>query len=118
MGEAEQPGMQAEPMNRVVAVAIFAVAADGMAHIGCMHANLVLASSLQLKLDQRMLSCAAEHMEMTDGQLAAIVEGRGLGDVGLVVLQPVLYGAFVLLHLAAEDGYVAAVIYNLMPVVL
>ena len=89
-----------------------------MTHVGGMYASLILSSSLQLELDQGMLGGAAEHMEMADGQLATVVVWRRIGDVGLVVLQPVLYGALVLLHLTAEDGHVATVVDYLMPVVL
>jgi hypothetical protein len=34
MREAEQPGMQAETVEGVVAIAIFRVATNGMSHIG------------------------------------------------------------------------------------
>ena len=55
---------------------------------------------------------------MGHGILAAIIDGRRIGDVGLVVLQPVGNGTLVLLHLSAEHGHVAAVIHHLVPVVL
>ena len=108
--------MQAEAVQRVVAVAVFRVAAYGVAHVGGMYTNLVLTASLQLKFHQRVLRGAVERKEVCDSQFAAIVYRTAVGDVGLVVLQPVLYRSLVLLHLAAEHGHIAAVVHNLVPV--
>lgn len=67
--------MQAEAMNRVVAITVFRVAADGMSHIGRMYANLVLAAGLQLIFYQRMFGGAVQHMEMGDSEFSAIIYG-------------------------------------------
>ena len=40
----EHAGVETEAMDGVVAIAILRVAADGMAHVGGVDANLVLAS--------------------------------------------------------------------------
>ena len=52
MIETQQPGMQAQSMQRVVTITILCVAADRMPHIGRMDANLILTACLQLKLDK------------------------------------------------------------------
>ena len=67
--------MEAETVQRVVAIAVLRVATNGMAHVGGVDANLILASCLQLKLHERVLGGAVEHMEMGDGELAAIIDG-------------------------------------------
>ena len=86
-----------------------------MAQVGRVHANLVLAPRLKPELHQRVLGGAVQHVEVGDGQLAAIVHGRGVCDVSLVVLQPTAQRAFVILHLAAHHGHVAAVVDQLVP---
>ena len=49
MVEAEQECVKAKAAYGIVAVAILRVAADGMADVGRMYANLVLATGLQLE---------------------------------------------------------------------
>ena len=49
MVETEQESVKAEAAYGVVAVAILGVAADRMADVGRMYANLVLATGLQLE---------------------------------------------------------------------
>ena len=76
MIETQQPGVQTETVQRVVAVAVFAIATNGMSHISSMNANLVLTTRLQLKLYQRVVCRAVHHEEMSDSQLATIVDRR------------------------------------------
>lgn len=76
MGEAKEPGVQAEAVQRVIAIAILHVAADRMSHVGRVDANLVLATCLELVLHEGVVGGAVEHMEMGNGELAAIVHGR------------------------------------------
>ena len=47
---------------------------------------------------------------------AAIIHGAAVGDVGLVVLQPRMYGAALLFHFATEHSHIAAVIDDVVPV--
>ena len=54
MIETQDVGMQAKPADDVVAVAIFHIAANGMPHVGRMHANLILAPCLQTIFYQRI----------------------------------------------------------------
>ena len=55
MVETKQESMQAQAVHRVIAVAIFRVATNRMSHVGCMHADLVLAPGLQFEFHQRVL---------------------------------------------------------------
>lgn len=55
MMEAQQPGMQAEAVQRIVTVAILLIATDRMPQIGRMYTNLILTSCLQAELYQRVL---------------------------------------------------------------
>ena len=105
-------------MDRVVAVAVFYVATHGMSHVGRVDTNLVLAASLQAILYKRVLGSAVEYMIMRYGILAAIVHGRRVGDVSLVVLKPVGNSSVVVLHLSAHHSHISAVVHYLMPVVL
>ena len=75
MEEAQQVGVEAEAVDGVVAVAVLDIATYGMAHIGRVYPNLVLASCLQLKLYERVLCCAVENAEMRHGVFATIVYG-------------------------------------------
>ena len=63
-----------------------------------------------------MVGGAVHHMEMGDGQFAAIVHRGRIGNVGLVVLQPILDGALILLHLAREHSHITTVIDDIVPV--
>ena len=74
--EAQQPRMQTETVQWVVAIAVLRVATHGMAHIGSMHTDLVLTSGLELELHQRVVGGAVHHKEMGDGQFAAIIHRR------------------------------------------
>lgn len=118
MMEAELVGVKAETMDRVVAIAVLDVTTDGVVHIGGMNANLVLATCLELELHEGVVVAAPEGGEMGYGKFAAIIYGRGVGEVGFVVLKPRGYGAVVLLHDSAEECYVAAVIDYVVPIVL
>ena len=118
MMEAEQPSMQTQAMQGIVAVAVLRVTTNGVPHISRVHTYLVLTACLELELHQRVLRRAGHHVEMCHCILAAVIGGRRLGHVGLVVLQPVGDGAFILLHLTRADCHIAAVVDNLMPVVL
>ena len=65
--------MQAQTVNRIVAITVFGVATYRMTHIGRMHADLVLASRLQFIFHQRMLCGTIQNMEMRDSQFADII---------------------------------------------
>ena len=99
MIETQQPGMQTQPVQRVVTITILHVATYGMTHVGRVYANLVLTACLQFELNQRVLRGTVQHVEMGHGILAAIVYGRRVSDVGLVVLQPTGHRTVVGLHL-------------------
>lgn len=73
MIEAQQPGMQAKAMKRVVAIPVFRITADWMPHVRSMHANLVLATRLQFELNQGMLGSPVHDMEMGYGQFSPII---------------------------------------------
>lgn len=73
MFEAKYVGMQAETMAGIVAIAVLRVTTDGMAHIGSMDANLVLAPGLQLEFAESVCLTAFQDVEMSDGVLASIV---------------------------------------------
>ena len=118
MGEAQHIGMQTEAVQRVVAIAIFDVAADRMTHIGRMYTYLVLTSGFKLVFHKRVLGSAVENMIVGHSIFASVVYWRRVGDISLVVLQPIGYGAVVILHLATCHSYVAAVVDYLVPVVL
>ena len=76
MHEAQHVGMEAETVQRIVAVAIFRVAAYRMSHVRRVNTNLVLTTRLQLIFHQRVLSSPCQHMEVRHSQLAAIEIGR------------------------------------------
>lgn len=73
MGEAQHIGMQTEAMQRVVAIAIFDVAADWMAHVGRMYTYLVLASGFKLVFNKRVLGSAVENMVVGHRIFATVV---------------------------------------------
>ena len=58
MMEAEQPGMKTEAVQGIVAIAVFRITTDGMAHIGRMYADLILTTCFELELHEGMVSCA------------------------------------------------------------
>ena len=105
-------------MQRVVAVAVFHVATNWMSHVCRVYTYLVLATGLELILYERVFCGAIEHLEVCDSIFATIVSWRRICDVCLVVLQLVGDSAIVLLHLATHYCDIAAVVNNLMPVVL
>lgn len=118
MPETKHAGMEAEAVDGIVAIAVFRVAADGMAHIGGMDANLVFPPRFELILHERMFGRAVEHVEMGDGVFSTVIDGRRIGDVGLVVLQPVGNRTLVFGHFATDDGHIAAVIDDFVPIML
>jgi hypothetical protein len=65
--------MEAEPVEWVVAIAVFHIATDRMLHVGSMHTYLVLSSCLQLELHQRMILRAVEYVEVCDSIFATVV---------------------------------------------
>jgi len=89
-----------------------------MAHVSRMYAYLVLASCFKAVFHKAMLGCARQGVEMRYRILAAVVYGRRKSHIRLVVLKPAAYRAALLYHLAAYHGYVSAVIYYLVPIVL
>ena len=83
-----------------------------------MYTYLVLASGFKLVFHKRVLGSAVENMIVGHRIFASVVYWRRVGDISLVVLQPVGYGAVVILHFATCDSYVSAVVDYLVPVVL
>ena len=67
--------MQAQAMQRMIAVAIFWIATDRMAHVCGVYANLILASCLQLEFHSRVLSRTIHYMPMCDGKLPSVING-------------------------------------------
>ena len=116
MVETKNISMQTEPAQRVIAIAILHVTTHGMSHIGRMHANLVLAPSLQLELNQRMLSRTIEYMKMRNGVFTSIVYIAAISDIGLIVFQPIGDGALIFSHFTGKNGNVSAVVHRLMPI--
>lgn len=110
--------MKTEPMERVVAITILDITAHRMTHIGRMDTDLVLPPGVKAELHKRMVHGTTERPEMGNGILASIVHGRRVGDIGTVVLEPVGYRAFILLHFATHYGYIAAVVDRAVPVFL
>ena len=88
-----------------------------MAHICRMHADLVLASRLELELHERMLRRTVHHVEVRHRILPTVIHRRRIGHVGLVVLQPVRNRPLVVHHLTRADGHIPAVIDDIVPVV-
>ena len=118
VGEAEHVGMQAKPVQRVVAVTVFNVSTYRMSHIGGVNANLVFASRFESILHERVLCGAVENVEVCHCIFPSVIHRRRVGDVGLVVLQPVGYRSPVVHHLPANYCHISAVIDNVVPVVL
>lgn len=73
MMEAEEESVEAEAMDWVVAIAVLDVSANGVVHVGRMHANLVLATCLELEFHERMMFAALQCGEMSDSKLSAII---------------------------------------------
>ena len=57
-------------------------------------------------------------MEVSDSILTAIVSRTAIGDIRLVVLQPVGYRSLVLFHLARHHSHISAVIHIMVPIIL
>ena len=75
MVETEDVSMQTKTVQRVVAIAVFHITANGMPHVGAMHSNLVLTPRLQTELHERVLRGAVERVEMGDGIFATVIDG-------------------------------------------
>ena len=89
-----------------------------MSHISRVDTDLVLTTRLQLKLHQRVLRGACHHVVVGHGILTAIIHRRRIGHISLIVLQPVGHRTLIVLHLSGADGHIAAVIHDIVPVVL
>lgn len=76
MLETQKESMETETAYRVAAVPVFDVATNGMADISGMHANLILAASLQLIFHKREITRAVKCEIMRDSQLPAVVNRR------------------------------------------
>ena len=92
--------METQTVDRIIAIAVFRISAYGMTHIGRVDTDLILTTCLKLEFHEREVRGPVEDMIMGNGIFTAIVDWRGIGDIGLVVLKPVGDGALVLLHLA------------------
>lgn len=114
--EAKHVGMETETSDRIIAIAVFDVAADRMPHVGGVHTYLVLASCLQFELHERMVPAAVERIEVGDSQLAITLPLTAVGNISPVLFEPTGDGALVLLHHAGEHCHVAAVINRVVPV--
>ena len=76
MHHAQHIGMEAESVERIVAVAVFHVATHGMSHVCRMHTDLVLASCFQFKLSEGMVGGTLQHLEMCHGIFSAVIHRR------------------------------------------
>ena len=116
MVEVEAEGMQGKAAKGILSIAVLLVASHRITEVAHVDANLVLAPCLEPHLGQCVASVGGYAAVVRDGFLAAIVGGAAVGDVGLVVLQPGVDGAALLLHVATEDSHIAAVIDDVVPV--
>ncbi len=118
MDEGDAAGMEADSADGVGLCAVLEVADHGMADVLHVHTDLVLSACLQTKLNQRTVVGALKGAEVGDGESAALgLDGRGVGHEALVVVEPRADGAAVALHAALDDGLVAAVEDEVLPVV-
>ena len=62
-------------MQRVVAIAVFHVAAHGMPHVGRMYPYLILPACFKFVFHKRVVGCAVEHVEMGHRILTPVVGG-------------------------------------------
>ena len=60
-------------MQRVVAIAVFHVAAHGMPHVGRMYPYLILPACFKFVFHKRVVGCAVEHVEMCHCIFAAVI---------------------------------------------
>ena len=88
-----------------------------MPHIGRVNTYLVLPARFQPELHQRIAVPHRHSAEVGYGILPAVVHRTAVGNISLVVAQPVGYGTALLLHLARQQSYVATVIYYVVPIV-
>ena len=116
MVEVEAEGMEGKAMKRILARSILLVSGNGIAQVAHVDAYLVLAPRLEPHLGQRVAAVGGDAPIVCDGLFAAIVGGAAIGDVGLVVLEPGVHRAALLLHLATEHSHIAAVIDDVVPV--
>ena len=98
--------------------AVFLVADDGVSEVLGMDTNLVLAACLQMEIHQGVAGVADEDLVMRHGEFSTVVNGAGIGDEGLVVLEPRLHGARAGFQLAFHHGHIATVINLFFPVFL
>ena len=76
MVEAEEEGMETQSVNRVIAIAILAVATYRRPHVSGMHADLVLAACLQFELHEGVLRGPSKGMEVGHSILSTVVHRR------------------------------------------
>ena len=100
MVEVETESMQGKAVKGILTIAILLVAGNGIAQVAHVDAYLVLAPCLEPHLGQCVATIGGDTPVVRDGLLATIVGRTAVGDVGLVVLQPGVYCAALLLHLA------------------
>ena len=98
MVKAQAESMQAKTSGRIIPIAILHVSTNRMPQIGGMDADLVLATSLQLELNERVVFTAIQDMVVRNGKLASVVVWRTVSEICPVVFKPALDSAFILLH--------------------
>ena len=63
-----------------------------------------------------MAFATAQYPVVGDSILAAIVHGAAIGNVCLIILEPIGHGALVVSHHARHHGHVTAVVDRMMPI--
>ena len=75
VSEAQHVGVQTKSVDRVIAIAVFYVAAYRVSHVGGVYSYLVLSSCLKPVFYERVLGGAVEDMEVCHRIFSAIVCG-------------------------------------------
>ena len=76
MIETKHVGVKTKTVERVVAIAVLHISADGMPHISGVHAYLVLSSCLKFEFHQTVLCRAFERVIMSDCVFSSISTGE------------------------------------------
>ena len=116
MVEAEFESVKRQPSERVGLTAVACVAHNRMSEGLHVYANLVLATRFQLQFHERVAIGPFDGAVVRDGEFSPVVHRRGT-DIQLAVGEPGAYHALVFLHVAHDDGHVAAVVHDVVPVV-
>lgn len=117
MIETEFESMQGQASDRIyVFQSIASVTDDGMPQILHVYTYLILASGLQIQLNEGISIGALDGTVVCNGLLPSIICRAGV-YIQLTVRQPRNHGSCIFFHLADHYGYVSPVCYNVMPVI-